>query len=68
MESETDWDFAWADVGWVHQHILEERMPLADQQRINHFPSECCLPRLWSFGLLQYPDLFSLGPVQITTS
>lgn len=27
-ESETDWDFFWADVGWVHEHILEQHMPL----------------------------------------
>ncbi|GLC33111.1 hypothetical protein PLESTB_000369300 [Pleodorina starrii] len=42
-ESETDWDFFWADKGWIHHEL--DKMHLADWQRINHFPNHYELTR-----------------------
>ena len=33
--SDSDWDFNWADVGWIRE--LFDRMHFDDHQRINHF-------------------------------
>ncbi|EFJ49146.1 tubulin tyrosine ligase, partial [Volvox carteri f. nagariensis] len=42
-DSETDWDFFWADKGWIHHEL--DKMHLADWQRINHFPNHYELTR-----------------------
>ncbi|KAI9345289.1 tubulin-tyrosine ligase family-domain-containing protein [Obelidium mucronatum] len=42
-DSETDWDFHWADVHWVHE--MFDHMYLAESQRINHFRNHYELTR-----------------------
>ncbi|KAL6749379.1 tubulin tyrosine ligase-like family, member 9 [Haematococcus lacustris] len=42
-ESETEWDFFWADKGWIHHEL--DKMHLNDWQRINHFPNHYELTR-----------------------
>ena len=36
-ESETEWDFFWADKGWIHHDL--DKINLNPWQRINHFPN-----------------------------
>ena len=42
-EHETDWDFFWADKGWIHHEM--DKMHLNDWQRVNHFPNHGELTR-----------------------
>ena len=42
-EHETDWDFFWADKGWIHHEF--DKMHLNDWQRVNHFPKHGELTR-----------------------
>ncbi|KAG1677585.1 hypothetical protein FOA52_014483 [Chlamydomonas sp. UWO 241] len=42
-EHETDWDFFWADKGWIHNEL--DKIHLHDWQRINHFPNHGELTR-----------------------
>uniref|UniRef100_A0A7S0WWM7 Tubulin--tyrosine ligase-like protein 9 n=1 Tax=Chlamydomonas leiostraca TaxID=1034604 RepID=A0A7S0WWM7_9CHLO len=42
-ENETEWDFFWADKGWIHHEL--DKMHLNDWQRINHFPNHYELTR-----------------------
>lgn len=43
-DSDFDWDFHWADVGWIREH-LDAFTPLQDHQRINHFQNHYELTR-----------------------
>uniref|UniRef100_A0A7R9V866 Tubulin--tyrosine ligase-like protein 9 n=1 Tax=Chlamydomonas euryale TaxID=1486919 RepID=A0A7R9V866_9CHLO len=42
-ENESEWDFFWADKGWIHHEL--DKLHLADWQRINHFPNHYELTR-----------------------
>ncbi|KAJ3399242.1 putative tubulin polyglutamylase ttll9 [Chytriomyces hyalinus] len=42
-DSDTDWDFHWADVHWVHE--MFDHMYLGEGQRINHFRNHYELTR-----------------------
>ena len=42
-DSETDWDFNWADTGWVHENF--DHMYMSEGQRINHFRNHYELTR-----------------------
>eukprot|EP00775_Hariotina_reticulata_P014320 gene14320-46_t len=42
-EHETEWDFFWADKGWIHNEL--DKIHLHDWQRINHFPNHYELTR-----------------------
>ncbi|MEW5300219.1 MAG: hypothetical protein WDW36_003164 [Sanguina aurantia] len=42
-DSDTEWDFFWADKGWIHHEL--DKMHLNDWQRINHFPNHYELTR-----------------------
>ncbi|KAI8464205.1 MAG: tubulin tyrosine ligase-like family, member 9 [Monoraphidium minutum] len=42
-ESETEWDFFWADKGWIHNEL--DKVHLAEWQRVNHFPNHYELTR-----------------------
>uniref|UniRef100_A0A383W9P9 Tubulin--tyrosine ligase-like protein 9 n=1 Tax=Tetradesmus obliquus TaxID=3088 RepID=A0A383W9P9_TETOB len=42
-EHETEWDFFWADKGWIHHEL--DKVHLHDWQRINHFPNHYELTR-----------------------
>lgn len=42
-EDERDWDFFWADKGWIHYEM--DKMQLQDWQRVNHFPNHYELTR-----------------------
>ena len=41
--TETDWDFHWADVHWVHE--VFDQVHLSDHQKINHFRNHYELTR-----------------------
>jgi len=43
VESETDWDVAWIDVGWLRENF--DTMHLEEHQRINHFRNHYELTR-----------------------
>mmetsp|Transcript_22566 Transcript_22566/g.43057 ORF Transcript_22566/g.43057 Transcript_22566/m.43057 type:complete len:429 (-) Transcript_22566:161-1447(-) len=50
VESNEDWDFFYADVGWIHENITYAQTSgtgfrLADHQRVNHFPNHVELTR-----------------------
>lgn len=42
-DSETDWDFFWADVGWIREHF--DHTHLEEHQRLNHFRNHYELTR-----------------------
>jgi hypothetical protein len=42
-DSDTDWDFFWADVHWIHETF--DHVYLQEQQRINHFRNHYELTR-----------------------
>ncbi len=42
-DSETDWDFHWADVGWIREVL--DHIHLEDHQRVNHFRNHYELTR-----------------------
>ena len=42
-DSDTDWDFNWADVGWVREYF--DHTHLEEHQRINHFRNHYELTR-----------------------
>lgn len=42
-EDEKDWDFFWADKGWIHYEM--DKMQFQDWQRVNHFPNHYELTR-----------------------
>jgi len=41
--SDTDWDFNWADTGWIREFF--DQMQFDDQQRVNHFRNHFELTR-----------------------
>ncbi|KAJ3087518.1 putative tubulin polyglutamylase ttll9, partial [Quaeritorhiza haematococci] len=43
VDSESDWDFFWADVHWVHENF--DHMYLQEYQRINHYRNHYELTR-----------------------
>eukprot|EP00899_Mesostigma_viride_P003533 jgi/Mesvir1/13180/Mv06143-RA.1 len=42
-EGEMDWDFFWADVGWIHEEL--DKQHLLEHQRLNHFRNHYELTR-----------------------
>mmetsp|Transcript_32475 Transcript_32475/g.52602 ORF Transcript_32475/g.52602 Transcript_32475/m.52602 type:complete len:444 (+) Transcript_32475:184-1515(+) len=42
-DSDTEWDFNWADKGWIHEHM--DKMHLEEHQRVNHFRNHYELTR-----------------------
>ena len=42
-DSDTDWDFNWADVGWIRDYF--DHMHFDDHQRVNHFRNHYELTR-----------------------
>ena len=42
-DSDTDWDFIWADVGWIRDYY--DHIHLDDHQRVNHFRNHYELAR-----------------------
>lgn len=42
-ESDTDWDFNWADVGWIRDFY--DHIQFDDRQRVNHFRNHYELTR-----------------------
>jgi len=42
-DSDTDWDFIWADVGWIRDYY--DHVHLDDHQRVNHFRNHYELTR-----------------------
>eukprot|EP00854_Cymbomonas_tetramitiformis_P015027 gene15027-17760_t len=50
MDITEDWDFCYADVGWIHENITyalpgANGIRLQDHQRVNHFPNHVELTR-----------------------
>ena len=42
-DSDTDWDFNWADVGWIRENY--DHIHMDDHQRVNHFRNHYELTR-----------------------
>lgn len=42
-DNEAEWDFFWADKGWIHNEL--DKIHLNEAQRINHFPNHYELTR-----------------------
>jgi len=50
VEAQEDWDFFYADVGWIHENITYAQTAatgfrLQDHQRVNHYPNHVELTR-----------------------
>eukprot|EP00232_Nephroselmis_pyriformis_P002460 CAMPEP_0182908730 /NCGR_PEP_ID=MMETSP0034_2-20130328/35368_1 /TAXON_ID=156128 /ORGANISM="Nephroselmis pyriformis, Strain CCMP717" /LENGTH=377 /DNA_ID=CAMNT_0025044927 /DNA_START=138 /DNA_END=1268 /DNA_ORIENTATION=+ len=46
-DTELEWDFFYADVGWIHENMRygNEGLRLSEHQRVNHFPNHIELTR-----------------------